>query len=116
MQLTSDKETLDRLEKSNVVKTIQIEENFKLGLDHDNNDFDTFYKITSERYDKLINILQGAKLVFILAGLGGNTGSGMSVLIANFARKVGAITIAILTTSFVFEGEQRKKKDCTKNL
>ena len=50
-------------------------------------------------------ILDGADLVFITAGMGGGTGTGAAPVIADIARESGALTIAVVTKPFAFEGE-----------
>ena len=52
--------------------------------------------------------LQGSDMIFITCGLGGGTGSGASPIIAAIAREVGALTLAVVTKPFSFEGPQRK--------
>ena len=52
--------------------------------------------------------LSGADLVFIAAGMGGGTGTGAAPVIAEMAKEAGAVTIAIVTTPFAFEGLRRK--------
>ncbi len=51
--------------------------------------------------------LNGADMVFITAGMGGGTGTGAAPIIANAAREVGALTVAVVTKPFIFEGRQR---------
>ena len=58
--------------------------------------------------DDLYEILQGANMVFIAAGMGGGTGTGAAPVIARVARELGALTVAIVTRPFSFEGERRK--------
>lgn len=53
--------------------------------------------------------LAGADMVFLTAGLGGGTGSGAASAIAKIAREVGALTVAVVTKPFIFEGPQRKR-------
>lgn len=53
--------------------------------------------------------LKGADMVFVTCGLGGGTGSGATPIIAEISKNLGILTIAIVTTPFSFEGEQRKK-------
>lgn len=53
--------------------------------------------------------LKGADMVFITCGLGGGTGSGASAVIAEASKSLGILTVAVVTTPFSFEGEQRKK-------
>ncbi len=55
------------------------------------------------------NALGGADMVFLTAGLGGGTGSGAASEIAKIAREVGALTVAVVTKPFIFEGPQRKR-------
>ncbi|MDO8623894.1 MAG: cell division protein FtsZ [bacterium] len=52
--------------------------------------------------------LQGADLVFITCGMGGGTGSGSAPVVAKIAKELGALTIAVVTKPFSFEGAQRK--------
>ena len=53
---------------------------------------------------RLAELLQGADMVFIAAGMGGGTGTGAAPVIAEVAREVGALTVAITTKPFSFEG------------
>ncbi len=57
--------------------------------------------------EKIAGVLKGADLVFITAGLGGGTGTGASPVIAEVAREVGALTVAVVTKPFLFEGRKR---------
>ncbi|NLI94927.1 MAG: cell division protein FtsZ [Erysipelotrichaceae bacterium] len=57
--------------------------------------------------DEIAEIVEGADLVFIAAGMGGGTGTGAAPIIAEQAKKAGALTIAIVTRPFTFEGKQR---------
>src|SRR6266508_3821321 len=60
-----------------------------------------------EDRDKLAEILKGADLIFIAAGMGGGTGTGAAPVIADVAREVGALTVGIVTKPFTREGKQR---------
>lgn len=60
-----------------------------------------------ETRSDIVEALKGADLVFITAGLGGGTGSGASPVIAEAAKEAGALTIAVVTKPFSFEGAQR---------
>ncbi|HEU0012904.1 MAG TPA: cell division protein FtsZ [Longimicrobium sp.] len=60
-----------------------------------------------ENRDEMRRALEGADLVFITAGMGGGTGTGAAPLIAEMAREMGALTIAIVTKPFMFEGKPR---------
>src|SRR3989338_2669586 len=59
--------------------------------------------------EEIINALKGADMVFIAYGLGGGTGTGAGPIIADLAREVGALTVAVVTKPFSFEGAQRMK-------
>ncbi len=59
---------------------------------------------------RLKELLQGADMVFIAAGLGGGTGTGAAPIIAEVAKEVGALTVAVVTKPFAFEGRQRMGK------
>lgn len=59
--------------------------------------------------DDLYEIIQGANMVFIAAGMGGGTGTGAAPIVAKVAKDCGALTIAIVTRPFSFEGEKRRK-------
>jgi len=60
-----------------------------------------------ESKDEIKKALQGADMVFITAGLGGGTGTGSSPVVAEVAKKLGALTVAIVTLPFSMEGKQR---------
>ncbi len=62
-----------------------------------------------EDRDKLRDLLIGSDMVFVTAGLGGGTGTGAAPVIAEVAREVGALTVAVVTKPFPFEGRQRTK-------
>jgi cell division protein FtsZ len=62
-----------------------------------------------EDYDRIARAVGGADLVFVTAGLGGGTGSGAAPIVAASARDQGALTIAVVTKPFGFEGSQRKR-------
>ncbi len=65
-------------------------------------------KSAEEAVDQIRDTLKGADMVFITCGLGGGTGTGASPLIAEIAKNIGALTVAVVTKPFVFEGAQRK--------
>ncbi|CAI6154690.1 MAG: Cell division protein FtsZ [uncultured Sulfurimonas sp.] len=62
-----------------------------------------------ENYDEIRASLEGADIVFISAGLGGGTGTGAAPIVAKIAKEVGALTIAVVTKPFTFEGKKRLK-------
>ena len=61
-----------------------------------------------ESQNEIRDVLKGTDMVFITCGLGGGTGSGASPVVAEIARELGALTIAVVTKPFSFEGPQRK--------
>lgn len=61
-----------------------------------------------ESRDEIKKALQGADMVFITCGLGGGTGTGAAPIIAEIAKKVGALTVAVVTTPFKMEGKERE--------
>ena len=63
-----------------------------------------------EDQEKLAEILKGADMVFIAAGLGGGTGSGAGPIIAKIAAEAGALTVAVVTKPFHFEGKKRMRQ------
>src|SRR5512139_768471 len=63
-----------------------------------------------EDTDKLIQAIDGADLVFVTAGLGGGTGTGAAPVIASLASELGALTIAVVTRPFRFEGKKRQEQ------
>jgi cell division protein FtsZ len=63
-----------------------------------------------EDTERILGILEGADLVFITAGLGGGTGAGAAPVIATLAKQLDALTIAIVTKPFTFEGGKRMRQ------
>jgi cell division protein FtsZ len=57
----------------------------------------------------IMDVLDGCDMVFITAGMGGGTGTGAAPVIASIAREVGALTVAIITKPFFYEGKRRKE-------
>src|ERR1700681_4379428 len=64
-------------------------------------------KAALEDSDKIIEALEGADMVFVTAGLGGGTGTGAAPVIASLASEMGALTVAVVTRPFAFEGKRR---------
>lgn len=60
--------------------------------------------------EEIAELLQGCEMVFIAAGLGGGTGTGASPVVAEIAKSMGLLTVAIVTKPFAFEGPQRLKR------
>lgn len=65
-------------------------------------------KAADENRDEIKEALKGADMVFLTCGLGGGTGTGASPLVAELAKEAGALTIAVVTKPFSFEGAQRR--------
>ena len=66
-------------------------------------------KAMRESQAQIGGLLQGADMVFIAAGMGGGTGTGAASLVADLARKQGALTVAVVTLPFGFEGSRRRE-------
>jgi cell division protein FtsZ len=64
---------------------------------------------TLEDIDKVREVLSGADMVFVTAGLGGGTGTGGAPVIAEVAKELGALTVAVVTKPFLFEGKRRQQ-------
>ena len=62
-----------------------------------------------EDRDEIAEILSGSDMVFITAGMGGGTGTGAAPIVAEVAREMGILTVAIVTRPFPFEGKKRSK-------
>ena len=71
---------------------------------------DIGHNAAEESIEEIKSALKGADMVFITCGLGGGTGTGAAPIIAGIARELGALTVAIVTKPFSFEGQLRRKK------
>jgi cell division protein FtsZ len=67
------------------------------------------HKAAEENRDEIKEVVQGAEMVFITAGMGGGTGTGAASVVAEIAKASGALTIAVVTKPFGFEGSHRMK-------
>jgi len=67
-------------------------------------------KAALDDYERLSEVLDGADMVFVTAGMGGGTGTGAAPVIAKLAKELGALTVGVVTKPFVFEGKKRKKQ------
>jgi cell division protein FtsZ len=72
-------------------------------------------KAALEDSEKIIEALEGADMVFVTAGLGGGTGTGAAPIIASLAAEMGALTVAVVTKPFNFEGKRRMHQ-CERGL
>jgi cell division protein FtsZ len=67
-------------------------------------------KAALEDSDKIIEALEGSDMIFVTAGLGGGTGTGAAPIIASLASEMGALTVAVVTKPFAFEGKRRMQQ------
>jgi cell division protein FtsZ len=67
-------------------------------------------KAAMEDYAKIGELLSGADMIFVTAGMGGGTGTGAAPIIAKVAKEVGALTVGVVTKPFMFEGRKRMKQ------
>lgn len=63
-----------------------------------------------EDHEKLLDVLEGADMVFVTAGLGGGTGTGAAPVVASLAIDLGALTVAVVTKPFTVEGKKRMQQ------
>ncbi len=96
------------LDHSNVKQKIYIGKNLTRGLGTGMNP-DLGRQAAEENRSEIAEALRGADLVFIAAGLGGGTGGGAAPVVAEAAKQAGALTIAVVTKPFAFEGAQRER-------
>lgn len=85
---------------------VQIGENFTKGLGSGGNP-DVGKQAAEESAEKIKDMLDGSDMVFLAAGMGGGTGTGATPVIAQVAKEIGALTIAVVTKPFTFEGTRR---------
>jgi cell division protein FtsZ len=69
---------------------------------------DTGRRAADESSEELFEVLKGADMVFITAGMGGGTGTGASPIVAQISREIGALTVGVVTKPFTFEGSRRR--------
>ena len=93
---------------SNADQRLQIGEKITRGLGA-GADPDTGYKAAEESKASITEILKDTDLVFITAGMGGGTGTGAAPVIAQIAKEMGILTIAVVTKPFSFEGRKRSE-------
>jgi len=96
------------LDYCNARQKIYIGKNLTRGMGTGMNP-DIGRQAAEENRSEIVEALKGADLVFITAGLGGGTGSGASPVVAEAAKEVGALTVAVVTKPFTFEGSHRQK-------
>lgn len=66
-------------------------------------------KSAEEDREKLRSIIEGSDMIFITAGMGGGTGTGAAPVVAEIAKELGVLTVAVVTKPFAFEGRQRQQ-------
>lgn len=103
--INTDQQDLDHCQ---VKRKIHIGRNLTRGLGTGMNP-EVGRQAAEENRSEIAEALRGADIVFISAGLGGGTGSGASPVIAEVAKQLGALTVAVVTRPFAFEGVQREK-------
>jgi cell division protein FtsZ len=94
------------LQSSNAAVKLQLGVKLTSGLGAGANP-DVGRRAALEDSDKIIEALEGADMVFVTAGLGGGTGTGAAPVIASLASEMGALTVAVVTRPFAFEGKRR---------
>ena len=95
------------LHHSKATEKIHIGKNLTKGLGAGMNP-EIGRQAAEENRDEIHEVLKGADMVFVTCGLGGGTGTGASPVVAEAAKEAGALTIAVVTKPFSFEGAQRK--------
>lgn len=94
------------LEISAAEKKVQIGENLTRGLGAGGNP-QIGRSAAEESKNEIMKVLEGADMVFITAGMGGGTGTGAAPVVAQLAKEMGALTVAVVTKPFNFEGPRR---------
>lgn len=93
--------------KNSTAKTIlQLGSNMTKGLGA-GADPDIGRQAALEDRDRVMDVLEGSDMVFITAGMGGGTGTGAAPIVAQVAREMGILTVAVVTRPFTFEGNKR---------
>jgi len=96
------------LKMSSAPVTLQLGEDLTHGLGVGGN-HEMGAQSAEESLDQIQELLEGANMVFITAGMGGGTGTGAAPIIAGVAKNMGALTVAVVTKPFDFEGNKRRE-------
>ena len=96
------------LHRSLAKKKIHIGKNVTRGLGAGGHP-DTGQRAAEETREEIQEALKGSDMVFVTCGMGGGTGTGAAPVIARIAQEVGALTVAVVTKPFSFEGQQRMR-------
>jgi len=97
------------LKRSNAPLKLQIGDKLTKGLGAGGNPT-VGRESALEDTDKIIEVIEGADMVFITTGLGGGTGTGAAPILASLATELGALTVAVVTKPFPFEGRKRMRQ------
>jgi cell division protein FtsZ len=100
---------LQSLQQSTADLTLHIGAELTRGLGS-GSDANIGRQAAMEDYDRMKALLKGSDMIFIAAGAGGGTGTGAAPVLARIAREVGALTVAIVTKPFGFEGTRRREQ------
>ncbi len=103
--MNTDVQVLDR---SNAPRKVPLGGNLTRGLGA-GGDPEVGKAAAEESKNEIRKALEGSDMVFITAGMGGGTGTGAAPVVADLAREIGALTIAVVTRPFAFEGPKRRK-------
>jgi cell division protein FtsZ len=95
------------LHNSRASEKVHIGKNLTKGLGAGMNP-EIGHQAAEENRDEIQEVLKGSDMVFVTCGLGGGTGSGAAPIVAETAKELGALTVAVVTKPFAFEGAQRK--------
>ncbi|MFZ9708675.1 MAG: cell division protein FtsZ [Steroidobacteraceae bacterium] len=94
------------LKNSNVKTSLQIGSNLTKGLGAGANP-DVGRQAAMEDRDRIIELIEGCDMLFITAGMGGGTGTGAAPVVAQIAKEMGILTVAVVTRPFTMEGNKR---------
>ncbi|MBZ0213610.1 MAG: cell division protein FtsZ [Nitrospirae bacterium] len=99
---------IQALDQSRAGKKVQIGTNLTRGLGTGGNP-EIGRASAEESRNDIRKALEGSDMVFITAGMGGGTGTGGAAIVAEIAREMGALTVAVVTRPFTFEGGRRRR-------
>jgi cell division protein FtsZ len=105
ISMNTDIQALDR---SPAAKKVQLGLNLTRGLGAGGNP-EVGKAAAEESKNDIRKALEGSDMVFVTAGMGGGTGTGAAPIIADLAREIGALTVAVVTRPFTFEGPRRAR-------
>lgn len=103
--MNTDRQALD---ESLASTTIALGRNSTRGLGAGGN-ADKGYTAAKESEHDILAVLEGSDMVFITAGMGGGTGTGAAPFVAELAKRLGILTVGVVTKPFIFEGPRRRK-------